>query len=742
MACVVGEDLEERIAKGPLPLVDAATIALQLANALHEAHSKGVVHRDIKPSNVVISEKGHAILMDFGLAKLHGQTRITQEGTTLGTVAYMSPEQSKGTDVDSRSDIWSLGVILHEMVIGRQPFAGDHQSAVIYAITNAPAPPLTSLRSDVPMELERIVTKMLAKDPDERYQSIDDVRVDLKAMRKSLRGESDPNVTGVVGTTTPPGGVVGETSSGTLIVKAKRPVWVVPVLVIAAVAVVVAFFLTLRGGDDGAETASSTQTAPSQGLENSLAVLPLRNISGEEQNEFFVDGMTEELITQLAGIRALKVISRTSVMRYKNTEKPLTEIAHELGVGKILEGSVLWAGDRVRITAQLIDGTNDAHLWANSYESDLDDVLGLQRRVARAVADEIKLELTPEEAAELAETPVVDRRAHELYLLGRHQWTRRSVELIYKAIEHYEAAIALDPTYAMAYAGLAEAHIVLTAWDVTRPAAESYENARVVALKAIELDPTLAGANAVLAGVAGEYDRDFAEAERRFLKTLELNPNYASAHQWYAELLVALARYDDAVREIGIAIELDPAAPVVYAVGAWIYSLAGDRQRTLECLERVSEIDPGFAGMHNTMAGAYHRFGEDTRAMEAWTTWEEMTAATDRGRDNARRLRETIPQGRDAFWRLVVEQHKRIYEESHYIAAEIAAEFAILGEADSAIVWLEKGSEERTVTDLRLAADARFDPIRNDKRFREIVRRLGLEQANERYMRQRAQESF
>ncbi len=734
MACVQGEDLGERIAKGPLPLVDAVTIALQLANAMHEAHGKGVVHRDMKPSNVVISEKGHAILMDFGLAKLHGQTRITQAGTTLGTVAYMSPEQSKGKDVDGRSDIWSLGVILHEMIIGRQPFAGDHQSAVIYAITNTPAPPLTSLRSDVPIELERIVSKMMAKNPDERYQSIDDVRVDLKAMRKTLRGESDSNATSVIGTTTPPSGVVGETSSGTLVVKAKRPVWVIPVLTIAAVAVIAASFLTLRGGDEDTTAVQSTQTS-SKALENSLAVLPLRNISGEEQNEFFVDGMTEELITQLAGIRALKVISRTSIMRYKNTDKPLTEIARELGVGKILEGSVLWAGDRVRITAQLIDGINDAHLWANSYESDLDDVLGLQRRVARAVADEIELELTPEEEAELAETPVVDSKAYELYLLGRHQWNRRGVESINRSIEYFEAAIEKDPEYAMAYAGLAEAYLVLPSWDPTRLTKETYPMAKEYALKALELDPTLAGPNAVLGGVAFEYEWQFDRSEQYYRRAIELNPNHASAHQWYAEFLTTLARYDESVREIAIAIELDPLAPIVSGVGVWVYSDAGDWDKVQACFDRVREIDPGFGGVYATLSGAHLQFGREYESNEALTIWAEMSAGTDQAREDARRLRDALPKGTDAYYKELVRQGMRMRRESYFVAAIIASNYAMIGEADSAIVWLEKGLDEPTPTMVQIGSNPVFDRIRSDERFQDIIRRMGLEEAQERYLR-------
>jgi len=748
MACIEGENLQDRVSEGPLPLDDALTITLQLTNALHEAHSKGVVHRDMKPSNVMISDKGHAILMDFGLAKLHGQTRITQEGTTLGTIGFMSPEQAEGKDVDQRSDIWSLGVMLFEMITGRQPFSGDHQSAVMYSIINTTQSPLTSLRSDVSMELERIVNKMLVKKPGERYQTIDDVRVDLKAVRKELRGESPTGAAAFPTPTAPTprpaplsDPVVGTTSSGTIIVKHERPVWVIPVLAVFAIAIAATAFFSLRGGGDSGSSGETAGSSATKSLEYSLAVLPLKNFSGEEENEFFVDGMTEELITQLASIRALKVISRTSIMRYKNSDKPLTEIAKELDVGKILEGSVLWAGDRVRISVQLIDGTNDAHLWANSYESDLSDVLGLQRRVARGVADEIELELTPQEEEQLAQEPVVDHEAHELYLKGRHHWYRRTVESLHKSIEYFEAAIEKDPNYATAYAGLAEAYVVLPSWDYNRRTSETYPKAKKYALAALKIDPSLAGPYAVLGGVAGEYEWDYSEAERNFRRAIELNPNYATAHQWYGELLLVLARYDEATPQMDIAVELDPLALIGYGASIWAYSAAGDEKRTMEYFAKLRELDPGFAGTYNAMSAAYARFGDIPKSCEAWATYLEMAATTEQERDDARRLKNALAGGTEAYYRELLRQHKRQRRETYLIPTFIASNFAMLGEADSAVTWLEKGFDEPTSWMAYLGSNPFFDVIRSHEGFQSIIRRMGLEEAQERYLRRRDRKS-
>ncbi|UCG53700.1 MAG: protein kinase, partial [Candidatus Latescibacterota bacterium] len=543
MAYVSGETLEARVEKGPLKLDDAVGVALDLCDALGESHAKGVVHRDIKPANIMISERGRAIVMDFGLAKLKGQTKLTRDGATVGTVSYMSPEQAQGIDVDHRTDIWSLGVVLYQMITGQLPFKGDHESAVVYSIVNEEPDGLTALRSGVPLELERIVNKALAKNAVERYQHIDDLRVDLKRIQECL-GKAPSTVTGSPRKPT------------------KRRRWYLAACSLALLALLAVIVIWLgSGGGPRVEEQPTSATegrtdAPSGQRENSIAVLPLDNLSGVEENEFFADGMTEELITQLAQIQALKVISRTSVMRYKGTDKPLSTIANELNVSTILEGSVLWVGNRVRINAQLIDGASDEHLWANSYESDLSDVLGLQRSVAKEVARQIRVELTSQEEDRLAGSPVVNRDAYELYLKGRFWWNKRTRAGIQKAIEFFQRAIEIVPDYALAYAGLGECYVVLGTWAWYTPPNEIYPKASEYAKKALEIDPNLAPAHAVLAGIAKEYENDWDKAEAHYRRAIELNPNYATARQWYAEFLGHQGRYAEAIEQVKTALEL------------------------------------------------------------------------------------------------------------------------------------------------------------------------------------------
>jgi len=736
MSYVAGEELGDRIAGGPLPIDDAVNCGLEIADALQEAHTHGVVHRDIKPSNVMINDKGRAILMDFGLAKLHGQTRITQEGTTLGTVAYMSPEQAQGQDVDHRSDTWSLGVMLYEMIAGHPPFRGDHQSAVLYAITNETAPALTSVRSDVPMELERIVNKAMAKDADVRYQHVEDLAVDLKALRRQLRGDSD--MSGI--SAAPPIDTSAATATSTPPAAAKRR-WTLPVIGIGVVVVAIVVVLMIRGREEVPPTPVITEpslvesTTPAVDP-NSLAVLPLDNMSGKEENEFFADGMTEELITQLARIRALKVISRTSVMRYKDSDKPLTVIAGELGVGKILEGSIMWAGDRVRITAQLIDGTNDAHLWANSYESDVTDVLGLQRQVAGAVAEEIKLELTPAEKANLASAPVVVAEAHQFYLKGRYQWHRRGPGPLRLALGHFEKAIMIDPNYAAAYAGLAETWVVLPQWDRSIRSKDARKHVRKYAEKALELDSTLAEPWATLAAVAWSAAWDWEAADRGFKKAIEANPNYSSAHMWYGEFLVSQGRVEEAMREVVTAQELDPLSVTACGVGTYASAAAGRPDLVRHFSARYAEIDPLNPG-HQLLWVSFARFleGDKRGSAEAEISYAEWLADSDESRANAALLRTALAKGITAYYQESLRQNLLKRHERYLLPCDIAVNYALLGDTDSVIVWLEKAIEERDHDVVRLAMDPYYDRHRSDPRFQEIIRQINLGDAQDRFMK-------
>jgi TolB-like protein/Flp pilus assembly protein TadD len=647
--------------------------------------------------------------MDFGLARLQGQTKLTRTGATVGTVSYMSPEQARGNEVDHRSDIWSLGVVLYRMVAGRYPFEGEHQSAVMYLIMNEPHQPLTALRTGVPMDLERIVDKALAKDPGERYQSVSDMIVDLKRALGRLGGAKAKSM--------------GPAASKPQL--PRRP-WV-----IGGVAVVIAvtgFFAWQQiSGERGGPT-------PERVVQNddrlSIAVLPLDNLSRDGGQEYVADGMTEALIAELAQIRALRVISRTSVMRFKKTTQPIPEIATALGVSTIIEGSVVQVGGRVRVTAQLIDAKTDEHLWAQSYERDMSDVLALQSDVARAIANEVKVKLTPDESDRLASSSAVDPRAYDLYMRGRYHWNRRTIPDLRRALELFEQAVDIQPDWALGYAALAETHAVMGGWSALPPE-EAFPRGREFARRALELDPNLGSAWACLALAEASWEWDWANAEEHFRKAIEVDPNNASARQWYAEHLCAMGRFEDALAQIEIALKLDPLAMIVAATKAWVYYYKYDVDRAIAECERVIAVDPDFHGVYDVLGHSSRLAGRHEQAAEALARFYE-TDAPGAGES----IRNAYARGgMDAVVRVVIGGLKQASRAQYVSPASIAMYFASIGEADSAMVWLEKAYDERAYPIEWVAVSPYCEPIHDDPRFIDLLKRMKLEDVKPAYAR-------
>jgi eukaryotic-like serine/threonine-protein kinase len=690
MTYVEGESLKKKIEARPLALPDAVRYAIQIGNGLKEAHNNDVVHRDVKSANVVISAKNHAVVMDFGLAKLRGQTRLTREGTTVGTVAYMSPEQARGEDVDRRSDIWSLGVVLYEMLTGRLPFRGEHEAAVVYAIMNENSEPVTALRSDIPMDLERIVNKATAKNPQERYQSVDDMLVDLKAVQKGLR---------------PAAAAQSHTHSK------RRSVFGYAAVAVAVAAVAFALYLWIGNRRDDSGLPGRT----------AVAVLPLDNLSNDPEQEYFADGMTEALITQLAQISALKVISRTSVMQYKNTARSLKEIAHELGVGTIVEGSVLLADDRVRITAQLIDAATDEHLWATSYDRDMTDVLAIHSEVARAVAEAVRAELTSQEAIRLERKQTVDPAAYELYLRGRYFWNRRNQADIERSIDYFQRAIEIDPGYAEAYAATAAAYMVLTTHGSIR-SRETYPLAREYARKALDLDPGLAAAHAALGGIAAEYDWQWDEAEARYKRAIALNPNDATAHQWYAEYLHMMGRWDEALAEIRIAQSLDPLSLIIGTVRTTIVYNTMGLEEARPIINDILERDPTFQFAWAMLSTACISDGLYDEGVESFLTYLELFGVR---QENIDTLRVAYNRhGFEAFCQAQIDM-LRIRSRTDYVPPQLfATAFSYLNEPDSMFHYMEFCYRERSLSLIK--AWPPYYRYRSDPRYTALLRRMNL----------------
>src|SRR6266700_2579928 len=563
---IEGQTLRERMLSG-VDIDEALDFAIQAASALVAAHRVNIVHRDIKPENIMIRrEDGLVKVLDFGLAKLsvpravasgsidrEAETRMrvqTQPGVVMGTVAYMSPEQGRGDTVDERTDIWSLGVVLYEMIAGCSPFVAGTSNEIISAIlSKEPAPPLARYSRLIPERLQEIVEKALTKNRDERYQTSKDLLIDLKRLKQSLETKAaversaSPDKLGVPSS----GGKSNDAKSLPLKVatpntqSASSAEYIVNQVKSHKHGVMITFAVLLLAVASGVLIYAwrlRQTAAPIQPEIKSLAVLPLNNLSGDPAQEYFADGITEALISNLAQIRALRVISRTSAMRYKGTNKSLPEIARELNVDAVIEGSVQRSGGRVHVRAQLIHAASDSHLWAAEYDRDLRDVLALESEVARTIASEVRIKITPAEQRLLAPKRVIAREAIYDYLQGRYYLNRRTEQNLRKAIKFFEGAIQADPNYAQAYAGLADCYNQLgTAMIGVLPPSEARRTAETAARKALEIDNDVAEAHAAL-GYVNYFNWNWTTAEEEFKRAIELNPNYASAHSQYAHYLV------------------------------------------------------------------------------------------------------------------------------------------------------------------------------------------------------------
>ena len=673
MQYIEGETLDLRLKRKQLELKEAITIASQIADALTEAHAHGIIHRDIKPSNIIINSRGQTKVMDFGLAKVidqagrvdtraQTQTLLTAPNSTVGTVPYMSPEQLRGEQVGACSDIWALGVVLYEMIAGQVPFRGSTAFTLSSAILReSPAP----LSARVPASLRRVIQRCLAKDPTERYQHASELRAALKAPRQPSRRRADS--------------------------LADRP----------------------------------AQARAPRARIRSLAVLPLENLSPNPEEEYFADGMTDALITTLAQIALLRVISRTSVMRYKGARKPLPEIARELSVDAVMEGTVVRSGNRVRITAQLIHAATDTHLWAKSYESDLRDVLALQNDVARTIAQEIQIQLTPQEKARLARTGPVDPEAYEAFLKGRHHWYRRSPDALKRALHYLQQAIAKDPTYALAYAGLADVYNSM-GWDlygILAPA-ESFPKAKEGAKRALELDPNCAEAHAALGWAATAYDWDWIAAETEFRRAIELKPQYGPVHIWYSHFLKAMGRTKESFEESRKALECDPLGLILNMHMGWHYLYLREYQQAVEQLLKTLELDPGFIPARMFLGEAYEQMG---MFAEAIAEFEESVSLANRQPIYLAGLGHAyaVSGRRDEAFNTIQELIQRSTQQ--FVSARGIAEIYMgLDDKEQAFVWLDKAVEQRNGWLVHVKENQRYDNLRTDPRYVDLLRRMNL----------------
>jgi serine/threonine protein kinase/Flp pilus assembly protein TadD len=691
MEYVPGEDLkslEKR--KGKLTDEEAISIAKQVCEGLAEAHELGVVHRDLKPQNIMIDERDRAKIMDFGIARSVEAPGVTQTGVMIGTPDYISPEQAEGEEADQRSDIYSLGTILYEMVTGRVPFEGDTAlSVALKHKAQFPQDP-RKLNPQISEDLSRLILICMEKDKERRYQTAGELLSDLDKIEKGIPIKERRLL------------------KKKLEIKRKRVLLYggASLLLIFAIASAIYLFIGRAGTID------------------SIAVLPFENLTGDTEQEIFVDGITNEMIGQLAKIGSLRVISRTSVMQYKGTDKLLPEIAQELNVDVLVEGSVQRSGDRIRIRAQLFHGSTDTSLWTESYERDLWEILSLQSEVAQSIADEIKVKLTPEERELISSTRRINPESYEAYLRGMFYVDQETPEGIEKGLAYLREAIEKDPAHALPYAGLAMAYN--TIGHGPSPPPDAFVRAKAAALRALELDDTLAEAHAALAIIElyGGTDWDWAGAGLAFQRALEFNSSLGRIQINFGWYHILYERFDEAIEAMKKAKKVDPLHPLFPAYLGWVYWSIGRNEEAMDEVLKSLELDPDYVialyvqGLIYASGGMYEEAIETHQKAAAinpdWKWGLGHSYALAGRRDEALEIAAELESQPQAWytWGL----------------AEI---YAALGEKDKAFRWLEEAYEQRHSYLPWLRWNPNYAPLFDDPRFDEIARRMNLPDMDE-----------
>ncbi len=666
--------------------------AIQICEAIEEAHLQGIIHRDLKPQNVMVTEQGQIKVLDFGIAKTLQQKHqpdadsLTDTGVIIGTIHYMSPEQALGKQIDHRSDIFSIGVLLFESVAGHLPFEGKNTIETLQKILNEQAKPFSRTNPSVPYEFERIIFQCLEKDPLKRYQSIHDLLIDLRNLKQETGGEK-PTTSLIV---SPP----------------KSSFWWVGMFALLLIAVGSIVYFQLK-------------TEPIR----SLAVLPFVNEASDDKLDYLGDGITDEIINKLSQVPELKVLSRGTVFRFKGKLLDPRKVGDELDVDAIITGSFSQHDEQLRVQVSLVRIPEGNQIWGELYTWKVSDIQAIQAQISRDISEKLPQKLTGEVREQIRKQYTADPVAYQHFLEGRFHLNKRTRENFQLAVSSFQTAIARDSNYAPAYAGLADAFILLCNWGFLPPN-QGFPRAKEAAEKALELDGTLAEAHTSLGFILSTYEWKWSEAEQSYLKAISLNPNYATAHQWYGLCLTLLGRFDEAMREIRKAQQLDPLSMIINANAGYTLYFQRKYDLAIEELEKTKDLDPNFPLVYQILGYIYGQKGEAARSVE------NLTKAVDLAPDNlsfeADLAWARARAGQKQKAQEALDQLLRISINTYVPPFHLAGICVGLNRNAEALEWLEKAYQERSDQITYIGRDPRFDPLRKDPQFQDLVRRIGL----------------